>query len=771
SVGGLFALSGTAVVSLGAQTLTITNGSGPFSGIIQDGGIAGGTGGSVTIATNAAQNFGRVNTYTGATTIQAGATLTINAPGSIAASSGVTLTGAGATFDLSGAGNQTIKDLTGVTGSVVALGGNTLTLGTASSTSFGGAFQDGGNSGGTGGALVKQGTGALTLSGINTYTGATTINAGILRTNIVGALPTGTALTVNTGGTLQLNGNSQTVGSLAGTGGSVNLEGVTFTAGGNNSSTSYAGTIVDTAGGGSFVKAGTGTLILDGINTYAGLTTINGGTIEIGDATHTSASLAGAVTVGAAGTLMGHGTIGGSVLNTAGGVVAPGGTIGTLNVGGNYTQGAGSSLSIEISPTAASKLNVTGTASLNGTLALVYDPGVYHAITYDIVHAGSVAGTFSTVTGTAPSGVSQSIAYTPTDVDLILGALVVAPTTDTVFGALDTSALLDAQQANATLLGHLADLHSGSGSATIQTSLAATSPTQLAFGGGAQDLNGVLAGLPDAMTRLGGWFRASGNFAKLDGNGGIPGFDTQGGGFMAGIDRPVAAHIVAGIAGGYSRTNLSAQDSESGTIETPRIALYGSYARGPWALDATAGYAYDRIAEARPIAALGQTASAHHDAHEATAATQASYRFERGGMTIMPAAGLDYVHLFDEGFAESGATGFDLNVTHRNADSLRPFIGASVSEPFTTAGGLRLVPEADVSYSHELFAAVPSLVTVGGGSFSVAGLAPSRDALAIGGGLTAKMSDRLALFAAYHATLPTGNLLEQTVSAGLSYRF
>ena len=51
--------------------------------------------------------------------------------------------------------------------------------------------------------------------------------------NIVGALPTGTALTVNSGGTLWMNGNSQTVGSLAGAG-AIDLEGVTLTTGGDN---------------------------------------------------------------------------------------------------------------------------------------------------------------------------------------------------------------------------------------------------------------------------------------------------------------------------------------------------------------------------------------------------------------------------------------------------------------------------------------------------------------------------------------------------------
>jgi uncharacterized protein with beta-barrel porin domain len=115
-------------------------------------------------------------------------------------------------------------------------------------------------------------------------------------------------------------------------------------------------------------------------------------------------------------------------------------------------------------------------------------------------------------------------------------------------------------------------------------------------------------------------------------------------------------------------------DGESGSLDTPRLMLYGNYALGPWSLDATAGYAHDFIDAARPIASVGETASSSHGADEATGAVQAARRFDLGGVTLLPAAGLQYVHLFDGGFSESGAPGFDLDVSRRNSDSLRPFV-------------------------------------------------------------------------------------------------
>lgn len=81
----------------------------------------------------------------------------------------------------------------------VFLGARNLTLdGSNSSPVFSGVIQDGGLNGGVGGSLTKIGPGRLALSGANTYTGPTTINAGKL--SVEGSITS--AVTVNNGGTL-----------------------------------------------------------------------------------------------------------------------------------------------------------------------------------------------------------------------------------------------------------------------------------------------------------------------------------------------------------------------------------------------------------------------------------------------------------------------------------------------------------------------------------------------------------------------------------------
>jgi fibronectin-binding autotransporter adhesin len=497
--------------------------------------------------------------------------------------------------------------------------------------------------------------------------------------------------------------------------------------------------------------------------------------LEIGDADHTTASLTGPVTIGADGTLAGHGTIGGDVANGEGGTISPGGSIGTLTLGGNYSQGANSTLLIQVSPTAASQLHVVGNASLDGTLALVYEPGVYSQASYDILNAASVSGTFASVTGAAPKGFDQSLAYSPTDVSLALdpnAPVIVAPTNDTIFTALSSAALLAAQQANGALLTHMGELHLGTGSPKVQTALASTTPTQVAFAGTADQLADLLPEIPQAVGQMGGWFKAIGSFASLDGSISTPGFDTQAGGFLAGFDKAFSPNLIGGIALGYLHTNLSEAGGASGSIDTPRLAVYGSYTLGDFAIDATAGYAYDFIDSSRPFATLGQTASSSYNGQEANAALQVSTRANFAGITFMPAAGLAFVHVAQNGVSESGAPGFNLNVNGNSANSLRPFVALTAAKSYTTDGGTVITPEADIAYSYEtLNTTPPSLIQVGGGSFTVPGLMPSRSQLTIGGGVTAQLTDTLAFEAAYHITPPTGNLLSQTVSLGLDYRF
>jgi|GEM_PF-1340545 len=244
-------INASAVQAIGAIQINNT-GTSLISGVISGATASLSKAGAGTLGLSAA------NTYTGTTTINAG---TLNVTGSLSDNTAVTVA-SGATYAVGA--SDTIASLAGAGN--VTLGSFTATLSDNTSTTFSGVMS------GTG-TLVKQGTGTFTLSGPNSYTGATTVNAGTL--NVTGSLSDSTAVAVASGATYAL-GASDTIGSLAGAG-SVTLGSFTSTLS-NTTPTTFSGVM---SGSGALTKQGTGTFILSGANTYTGATSINAGTLNV----------------------------------------------------------------------------------------------------------------------------------------------------------------------------------------------------------------------------------------------------------------------------------------------------------------------------------------------------------------------------------------------------------------------------------------------------------------------------------------------------------
>lgn len=107
--------------------------------------------------------------------------------------------------------------------------------------------------------------------------------------------------------------------------------------------------ITGTPTDGGLWKLGDGTLVLNGANTYTGITSAQEGTLVIGDTAWNGASVAGHGYVAPGATLAGHGRIAGDLFND-GGTVSPGylGSYGSLTVGGNYSGQNGAVIAIKL---------------------------------------------------------------------------------------------------------------------------------------------------------------------------------------------------------------------------------------------------------------------------------------------------------------------------------------------------------------------------------------------------------------------------------------
>jgi autotransporter-associated beta strand protein len=244
-------LQGNGFVDLGSRELEVTDGN--FGGVIY------GTG-NLTKSGNAATTLtlSGVNTYTGATAIDDG-TLALTGNGSIAASSGVNVVGADNIFDISGitAASTSVQDLSG--NGFVKLASKELNV---AKGGFSGVIE------GNNGTLTKYSNGTLILSGDNTYSGETNITDGKL---ILTGTINSSAVNVVSGTTLEVQG-AKTLHNLS-SAGTVTFDNALTLAGNNDTS------ISGLDGNNVVTKTGTGTTTLG--DNQAGTFVQNSGNVKL----------------------------------------------------------------------------------------------------------------------------------------------------------------------------------------------------------------------------------------------------------------------------------------------------------------------------------------------------------------------------------------------------------------------------------------------------------------------------------------------------------
>ncbi|MBC7283895.1 autotransporter domain-containing protein [Hoeflea sp.] len=207
-------------------------------------------------------NLSGSNSWSGSTLVEGGI-LRAGAAGALSANAAYTVNGG--TLDLNDF-DLTATELSG-TGGTVDLGTAELEVDQDGDSVFDGLIAGAGS-------LVKLGSGILSLTGANTYSGGTTLGEGTLRLEDDDAIGTG-ALTV-TGGTLDYDDGIDLSNDI-------DLR-AQATLNVTTGSATQSGNIGETGGSFGIVKSGAGILSLTGANTYTGTTTVSGGTLRAGSA-------------------------------------------------------------------------------------------------------------------------------------------------------------------------------------------------------------------------------------------------------------------------------------------------------------------------------------------------------------------------------------------------------------------------------------------------------------------------------------------------------
>ena len=508
-----------------------------------------------------------------------------------------------------------------------------------------------------------------------------------------------TAKIVNNGGALHVEGMTSglTIGSLSDLQGTASVSSISLGAthlslGGLGDNDFIYESISDNGSHNSkLIKVGSGTLTLDGINTYNGGTFVNQGTLVVGDFSDQTASIAlSPVQVnpnvsGQGATLSGFGTIGGfSFANSGGatGTVAPGDAThtGKLTVVGTFTtSGANSVYQVNIDSSSVSNLNISGTATLGSNTTTVsitplVAPSSIPQGSYDILDAAAgVTGTFALM---QPSALNGSLDYSnPKRVSYVISGLnfSVLENGTAVYGnqllALAQAATWFDSQLQDRILGYASDKEGG----------ANTSPSDPT----------VWAEVTDGSSKL------------ADGSNG---FKSDCKHVALGVEKSTCDQLM-GI--GFIYSDFSADafvEDESSHVKGGFYQLggYGSYDQNHWRFggDLVLGTTADmNTTRTIDMGMKDFTAFGQYHANEISAEAQASYLGWMSNKTtsVQPIIGAQYQWLDRSHFAEHGSTSLELNLNRATYQSARSRLGLALEDNFECG----LHPFALAAWEHE----------------------------------------------------------------------
>ncbi len=538
---------------------------------------------------------------------------------------------------------------------------------------------------------------------------------------------------------------------------------------------------------GQLIKRGTGTWIIDSVVSAGNATVEAGGLVVNG-------RLSSGVTVDSGGMLGGSGIITRDVTNN--GVLAPGNSIGTLTVQGNFSQGVGGTYVVEANAAGQSdRLNVSGTVTLAGNVQVQATPGSYaRNTTYAILSAGGgLNGAFSGVTSNL-AFLTPTLRYDANNVFLTLfmtqSAFAAGGQTGnqkSVGAALDQANLsatgdfnnvLDAIAGLDTSHGPRAlDAISGQpyanlGTTSLQSGLAFLNAIGQQIAAGRGDGGGTRVALAEACefacdatnpSPWSAWLSAVGGLGSVAGNGNSSTLIYNFGGTAAGIDYRFDPRFLAGLGIGYAKGTQWTNGFEGSVNSNSYSAtLYGSFSDSGFYADALLGYAYTDNQIRRTILIPGlapRIATGGGGGNQLQSQLETGYRiglYAPAAASVTPFVRLQAASNSRNGFTETGADSLDLGVAQQTTTSLRTTLGAALDG---TIGGAALTLRLGWTHEHADTARPMTAAFAGapGTPFTVYGATPQRDSAAIGFSANLPLSDTIRLYARYDGEVGGGS--------------
>ena len=546
----------------------------------------------------------------------------------------------------------------------------------------------------------------------------------------------------------------------------------------------YSATIASVLSGNSALhKTDLGRLVLSGTNTYSGATEVAAGTLEV-DGSIANSTLS----VDAGATLKGIGTLGtatsGTTLIAAGATHAPGHSIGTQTIIGNYVNHG--TLEIEAEPGSADKVIVTGSVDVTGSALHVMEltaTGWQPSQGYIIIDnqgLSPVKGTFASISNIYPflspsvdysGGTGNDVVLTLARNDLDFAAL--ARTRNQVAAAQGAQSLGMGKPLYDAIVPLTADQAPDAFDQISGEIYATTNALLIEASGDIRDLGLARAGL--AAREPGGrhiWTEAIGSGVILPSDGNAAATSTNSGAVFVGADAAIDRHLLLGAFAGVGQTDLSVPDRRS--TATSRDYSAGAYGAGDWQwlrLRFGASVTRHAIATRRQpsFAGLTDATSADYGATTGQVSGEIGHAFDLGGATVEPFVGLAQAYQWSEALSETGGPAA-LSSGAGTTSATIATLGVHASHQWL-AGGVPVDAEATLAWQ----LAIADLPTAsnsfsGGSAFTVAGAPVAGDALVLKAGLTLHLSPSSTLGLAYSGRF-SGGAMAGAVSAKFSASF
>lgn len=550
-----------------------------------------------------------------------------------------------------------------------------------------------------------------------------------------------------------------------------------------------------------------GTLLLDSAVslTHSTFTINNAGTLQVNGSNTNSA-----IVLTSGGTLRGVGTVGATTVR-AGGVIAPGNSIGTLNVNGAYVQETGGIYQVEVDPTssASDRIAVTGTATIQDgavvnvtrTTAAPYVLGTRYTVltatdgvtgTFDVTGDSALTAFYGLASATDATGSYLEVKQTKTIADIATSGNQAAvaegldstgPGSAAAAPVLNQQTTEDARMALNQLSG---EVYASVQSAMLDSSRVtrdamndrltdtfACATTAPAGTDGSASSGDAAAGCSASASRPAGWARFYGNWGHLDGDGNANRLDTSLSGFFIGADMPVLNDWRMGVLAGYSHGRYDQRGSNaSAKSDDYHLGLYGGKQWGALGFRSGLSYTWHDIKADRSLAVPGfsDRLDASYDAATAQAFGELGYRFDLGRSSVEPFLNIAYVNQRADGFDENGGADA-LHVRSQDMNTGFSTLGLRGKTAFTL-NGMEMSAKATVGWRYAVGDVRPTVTQsfAGGAAFDISGAPIARNQAVVDVGVGARITRNTTVSLSYNGQFASG-VTDQGVLGSVNIAF